>query len=222
MSIDKDLQQLLERLKTALGKRLVSVVLYGSAASEDTHSGFSDLNIFCLLEEVTSKELGAAEPVVRWWRGRGHPAPLLMSRQEAAQSADCFPIEFHDIAERRRVLQGEDFLASLPLDDRYYRAQVEHELRAKLIRLRQKAAGLLSEKHLLDRLMADSLSTFCVLARHALRLQGRPAPWTKRGLLAAFQEAFGAEPKAFTALLEMREGKGRPRDSTRWRCLSCT
>jgi hypothetical protein len=134
-----------------------------------------------------------------------------MSRQEALHSADCFPIEFHDIAERRRVLYGDDFFAALPLDDRYYRAQVEHELRAKLIRLRQKAAGLLSERHLLERLMADSLSTFCVLARHALRLQGRQAPWTKRGLLAAFLEAFGAEPRAFTALLEIREGKTRPR-----------
>jgi hypothetical protein len=50
-----------------------------------------------------------------------------------------------------------------------------------------------------------------VLARHARRLQCRQAPWTKRGLLAAFPEAFGAEPRAFTALLEIREGKGRPR-----------
>ena len=68
------------------------------------------------------------------------------------------------------------------MDDSFYRAQVEHELRAKLLRLRQKAAGMLSDADLLRRLLVDSLSTFCVLFRHALAAARRmTAPLQEAG-----------------------------------------
>ena len=44
-------------------------------------------------------------------------------------------------------------ISALVIDDSFYRAQVEHELRAKLLRLRQKAAGMLSDQDLLRRLL---------------------------------------------------------------------
>ena len=44
------------------------------------------------------------------------------------------------------MLWGEDVIASLDVDRRYYRAQVEHELRSKMLRLRQKASGVLSDR----------------------------------------------------------------------------
>ncbi len=47
--------------------------------------------------------------------------------------------------ERRRVLMGKDVVEKLPIDRSFYRAQVEHELRAKLLRLRQSAASVSSE-----------------------------------------------------------------------------
>ncbi len=64
-------------------------------------------------------------------------------------------------------------ISSLVVDDSFYRAQVEHDLRAKLLRLRQKASGMMSDADLLRRLLLDSVSTFCVLFRHALLLHGR-------------------------------------------------
>ena len=63
-----------------------------------------------------------------------------MSEDEVYNSADCFPIEFHDMKERRRVLYGLDVIADLKFDMRNYRTQVEHELRSKLLRLRQQGA----------------------------------------------------------------------------------
>lgn len=210
--MDKKLTQLIEKLKAAHGKKLVSVILYGSAAAGDAHRQYSDLNVFCVLEELTGKELAASEPIFRWWREQGHPSPLLMERAEVAASTDCFPIEFHDMSERREVLYGEDPIAGLLIDYAFYRAQVEHELRAKLLRLRQKAAGVLSNNELLTRLMLESVSTFCVLARHAVRLAGREAPWAKRAIAAAMAETFGIEPRTFTMLLDLREGKPHPRN----------
>ena len=209
---DKLLQQLVDKLKAAHGKSLVSVILYGSAAGGDHHASFSDLNVFCVLSSVGAKELAASEPIFHWWRELRHPSPLLMSVEEVRSSTDCFPIEFMDMRERRRVLHGADVVADLVIEDVFYRAQVEHELMAKLLRLRQKAAGVLSNTELLLRLMLDSVSTFCILGRHALRLAGLEAPWRKREIIAVCVQHFGLSGRPFHALLDHREGKTKARD----------
>jgi predicted nucleotidyltransferase len=208
---NKLLDQLTEKLKAALGERLHSVILYGSAAAGDVHGSFSDLNLLCVLDRVGPQELGKAEPVFRWWREKCQPSPLFLSEEEVRTSTDCFPIEFHDLAELRRVLYGEDVIAGLEIDDAFYRAQVEHELRAKMLRLRQKAAGILSDKDLVLRLMADSVSTFCVLARHVLRLAGGEAPRSKRAIVHAARDRFGIRCEAFDTVLDLREGTVKPR-----------
>src|SRR5579863_9057405 len=170
--IRQQLYELVERLQKAHSGRLVSVILYGSAASGDHHEKFSDLNVLCVLTEVTRTALDDSELVFKWWRAHGNPSPLLLSEEEVRTSTDCFPIEFHDMAERRRVLFGKDVIEGLVIDKIFYRAQIEHDLRAKLLRLRQKAAGVLADKPALLRLMIDSVSNFLVLARHALLVSG--------------------------------------------------
>src|SRR5262249_51844017 len=151
---------------------------------------FSDLNILCVLSEITPGELAQSEPIFRWWRDQGNPAPLLLSEHEVQTSTDCFPIEFHDMQRQHRLLHGKDVVSPLQVDNSFYRAQVEHELRAKLLRLRQKASGILSDKDLLRQLLADSLSTFCVLFRHALMLHGHEARMRKREVIAQAREVF--------------------------------
>jgi hypothetical protein len=211
-AMDDILNQLVKKLQKAYGDRLVSVVLYGSAVIGDHHQKFSDYNILCVLNRVTPAELGASEDIFRWWREKGSPSPLLLSEHEVQTCTDCFAIEFHDIKARHRVLHGRDVIAGLEVDDSFYRAQVEHELRAKLLRLRQKASGILSEKDMLRRLLADSLSTFCVLFRHALILTGNPLEGTKRDVITQSERVFGIDPLPFQKLLDLREEKIKPRE----------
>src|SRR6266849_6767334 len=206
------LNQLLEKLTKALGDRLVSVVLYGSAVTGDHHENFSDLNVLCVLQQVTSRELADAEPVFRWWREKENPAPLLLSEHEVQTCSDCFAIEFHDIKSQHRILQGKDVISNLVVDGAFYRAQVEHDLRAKLLRLRQKASGALLDPDVLRRLLADSLSTFCVLFRHALLLHGHEAKMKKREVIDQASKIFGVDAAPFERLLDLREDKIKPRD----------
>ena len=206
------ISELLEKLKKAYGERLVSVVLYGSAAADDHHARFSDYNILCVLDRITPAELGDSENIFRWWREQGNPAPLLLTEHEVATSTDCFAIEFKDMKSRHRLLHGKDVITPLEIDDTFYRAQVEHDLRAKLLRLRQKASGMLSDQDLLRRLMADSLSTFCVLFRHALHLAGADGAMKKRDVIAEAGRAFGFDTGPFEKLLDLREGRIKPRE----------
>ncbi|HVX66179.1 MAG TPA: nucleotidyltransferase domain-containing protein [Bryobacteraceae bacterium] len=210
--MERLLGQLVERLRKAYGERLTSVILYGSAAAGDYNGKFSDLNVLCVLRDITPRELEESTPVVRWWREQGNPSPLLMSEAEVKGSTDCFPIEFHDIRERHRVLHGTDVAVDLEIDRCFYRAQVEHELRAKLLRLRQKAAGLLGgDKDLLRTMLAESISTFCVLFRHALLLSGAEAKFEKREVIAQAREKFGIDAAPFETLLDLRQEKIKPR-----------
>jgi hypothetical protein len=211
--MERLLSELVEKLGKAHGEKLISVVLYGSGAVPDDRDALSDYNILCVLRQVTPDELRASEPVFRWWREMKNPAPVLLSLEEVRTSTDCFPIEFHDIRDRHRILFGEDVVSGIEIDDSFHRAQVEHELRAKMVRLRQKAGGMLSERDLLLRLMADSVSTFCVLFRHALELAGVAAVYDKREVVAAAREHFGIRTEPFDTLLDLRGEKLKPRNA---------
>ncbi len=206
------LDQLVEKLRNALGQDLVSVVLYGSAAVGDYHGKFSDYNVLCVLSRVAPVQLAATETVFRWWREKGNPAPLLLTEDEVRTSTDCFAIEFHDIKEHHRILFGADLVSSLAVDRCFYRAQVEHDLRARLLRVRQKSSGVLSDKDVLCRLLVDSVSTFCVLFRHALILHGVDAPARKRDIIERARERFSIDPAPFNALLDQREERSKPKE----------
>ncbi|HVO99342.1 MAG TPA: hypothetical protein VMT15_14825 [Bryobacteraceae bacterium] len=207
-----ELKELTARLEHAFQDRLVSVVLYGSAASVEPGK-YSDLNVLCVLKQITPRELGESEPIFRWWREHKHPAPLLMSEDEVHRSADCFPIEFHDMKDRRRMLYGPDVIADLHIDSKFYRAQVEYQLRSKLLRLRQQAAGILSDPVKLFTLCVDSVSTFCMLARHALILSGAHAKTERRAVIRQLGATLHMDVRPFEILLDVREDKsGDPGD----------
>jgi hypothetical protein len=210
--MDKELTQLVEKLQAAFGERLVSVVLYGSAASGDHQARFSDYNVLCVLTEIAPRELAASSDIFRWWREKGSPAPLLLTEHEVATSTDCFAIEFTDIQQHHKILHGKDVVTSMVVDRSFYRAQVEHDLRAKLLRLRQKAAGMLSDAGLLRRLLLDSVSTFCVLFRHALALHGSEAPARKRDVIQQASRQFAFDPLPFEKLLDVREDRIKTRE----------
>jgi predicted nucleotidyltransferase len=209
--MEDKLTELVSRLQAAHQNKLVSVILYGSAASGNHHEQFSDLNVLCVLAQVTPPELGASEPVFKWWRELGNPAPLLMSEIEIQTSTDCFPIEFHDMQERRRVLYGKDVINGLVIDRSFYRAQVEFDLRSKLLRLRQKAAAVLTDKPALLHLMLDSVSTFCVLARHALLLSGIETGFRKHDTVAKLRD-ISLDASALETLLDIRARHKKPGD----------
>lgn len=208
--MEKLLNELVERLKEAYGSDLVSVVLYGSAASGDQQGKFSDLNVICVLLQVGIAELRKVGKAIQWWIKQKQPAPLLISVEAVQNAHDVFPIEFLDIQQSHRVLYGEDLLAQIEVDRTNHRQQVEHELRSALLRLRQRYLIAHSNEKDVIQLMAKSLATIATLARHALILAGATAPAKKREALEAASTHFGLDPAPFRAVLGIREGTEKP------------
>ncbi len=61
------LEELVSKLELAFSGTLVSVVLYGSAAAPGQSDRFSDLNILCVLKDITparARKRGAHHEVV--------------------------------------------------------------------------------------------------------------------------------------------------------------
>jgi len=71
--MERILKELVDRLTKTYQGRLVSVILYGSAAVGDHNGRFSDINVFCVLKQMTPRELGESETIFRWWREKGNP-----------------------------------------------------------------------------------------------------------------------------------------------------
>lgn len=210
--MDRHLAYLVNRLTGTFGDRLVSVILYGSAAGGNHHGKYSDLNVFCVLTRITPQELSDSEAIFHWWRELGNPAPLLMTEEETRRATDSFPIEFQDMKERRKVLHGKDIIEQLTIDRSFYRAQLEHDLRVKLLRLRQQATGVLSDRDALLKLCIESISTFCVLGRHALRIGGFDVKYGKREVVQTLERHLTADLQPFHTILDIREEKTAPQE----------
>ena len=205
--MEAKLKQLIERLNAAAADNLKSVVLYGSAVTGEFVAQHSDLNVLCLVERAGAPELEALHDVAEWWTRAGNPAPLVFTLEELHRSADVFAIELLDMKLRHRILLGDDFLAAFEVPLVFHRLQVERELRTDWLRLRQAilAAPQKRKDHLA--IMLASVSTFCALFRHALFALGQPMPETKRQAVDALASITGADPSAFHATLDLREGK---------------
>ncbi len=211
MIAEKQINEFIRRLRTASGENLQSVVLYGSAADGEFHPDFSNINLLCILREISFAQLTAIAPAVEWWARQKHHPPLLLTRDELERSTDVFSIEFLDMQQRHRLLFGDDVLSSLPIPMHLHRAQLEYELREKLILLRGRLLIAAGNKKRLWGLLLSSLSAFTTLFRHALIALGDTPPRAKRDAIQALAARIPFDPSAFLQLLDIRERKAEAR-----------
>jgi hypothetical protein len=212
MKVEEHLTELATRLKTAAGSNLLSVILYGSAATDEFHPKHSDLNVLCIMGDLSKGELSKLHAPSTWWAKKGHPAPLFFTLDELHHSADIFAIELLDIKAARRVLYGEDVIASLHVPMDLHRLHVERELRNNTLRLRQYYVMHAAHSRKTLQLMLSSISTFVALFRHALIALGEEPPPTKRATVDRTGSVLGFDPSPFHIVLDIREGRKRERE----------
>lgn len=197
------------RARAALGENLESLILYGSAASGDYHPEFSDVNLLCLLRDASYEKLRTLSPIVKWWQRQNEPAPLIMTKDELLRSAEVFTIELLDMSQHRRVLWGNDPIQDLQIPMRRHRAQVEYELREKLILLRQQLLLAGNSERRIRELLVQSVTSFTTLFRHALITLGEGGQATRREVIKRLSSRAGFDPSAIEQVLDVREHEAK-------------
>ena len=133
------LDDLVAQLRAAYGDGLRSVVLYGSAATDERVAERADHNVLVIVDALPLERLRAAAATARAWREAGNTPMMTLTSAEWRGSADVFPMEVADITERHRVLHGESPVTGVVVKPEHLRHQLEFEARGKLLHLRQQA-----------------------------------------------------------------------------------
>ena len=202
---ESKLQELVTRLQQACGENLLSVVLYGSAAREDFHEQFSDVNVLVVLRHLQPDSFAAISAVLRWWsREEKLRPPMIMTLEELRESADVFAIELLDIQRSHKTLFGQDVTAAIDVPMNLHRIEVEHELRTTLLRLRHHLLLSPDNEDELRAVLAKSITSVLTLFRHALIALGEDPPQAKPQLLERASEVFGFEVQPLRSILELR------------------
>lgn len=201
-----------EKLKEVLEDRLVSVILYGSAATGDRSEKYSDYNVLVVCTRLGQSELDAIEPMTRSWAKAGNPPPLMFTKERILQSSDVFPIELMDIKESHRILFGEDVLKALPVNQTNLRFQLEHELKGKLIQLRESYLLTGGKDREILELMIRSLSTFQVLLRAMVRFFDVNVPQKKADAVESLSKHVSFDLSVFETLQKLKDGRLKAKD----------
>jgi|SRR5581483_11471649 len=212
MDREKQIAEFTARLQQAGGPNLLCAILYGSAAADDFHEGSSDLNVLCVLLDASAEKLERLSPPITWWVKQRNPPPVILAAGELARDAEMFPIEMLDIQRRHRLLSGEGVIARLQVPMDLHRIQLEHELRVKLQLLRQRYAAVAGNQRRAVDLMANSLSGFVTLFRHALIAIGTEPPPDRIHMIRAVARRAGFDEMPFNHLFQLRRHEKRPQD----------
>ena len=157
--------------ESIFGSNLLSIYLYGSGARGEYVQGKSDINFLVVIKSEGLKFLSGVWDHLDNWEKRGISAPLILTESYLSSSLDTFPLEFHNMKEANELIFGEDLLENIIINDNDLRIQVEHELKAKLLSLRQGFMQTKGNRNELIDLISLSLPTFSAIFNGTLYLK---------------------------------------------------
>ncbi len=204
--MDKNVIKFSEQIQKALGDKLKSFVVYGSAATGEVYK-HSDFNTLLVLDSIDTAALKAISKPVDAWVKKGQPVPLIFTLDSMLASQDVFPIEFLDIKENHEVLSGTDYFKDMNIDAANLRLEIERELKSKLIRLRQSFILTKGNSGKVKVLLVRSLSTFLALLKGIIRLYGKAAPSKKSDIIDAAPAELKLNGELFKRILSVKEQK---------------
>ena len=208
--VAEPLGRYVRQLTSALGDRLVSLVLYGGLARGRYRPGVSDVNIAVVLREVTAQALEAAAPILRdAWR-EIRVEPMILAASEVPGAARAFSTKMLDIQKHHVVLFGQDIFHGLRVDPEEVRFRTEQELRNLAMRLRRRFVALYGDDGSLVEVLFESAVALRANLIAMLDLAGEPPPAdeTSAHVFAAAAPRFGLDAEALSRLAEIRAIRG--------------
>ncbi len=205
---NKNIDKFVQNLNEIFPDQIESVILYGSAVTEDFQSKKSDLNLLVVLKEQAMTQLNKIRKYYASWNKMKIEDPLFLTKHYIDASLDVFPIEFLNMQKAYYVIKGEDILAPLAFDHKYLRMQCERELKGKLLQLRQGYIQTMGKKKLMKALVSQSVTTVTSIFTALLYLKKCGIPKTKDEIiLSACKEFSEIEESFFIKLLDIKKNK---------------
>ncbi len=189
-AIREPLTRFVQHVQTALGDRLQSVTVVGSALTDDFQPGVSDINTVVLLDEHSLAALNAVVSLAKSLRRSRLSAPLLMTASYIERSRDVFGIEFLDLQLTHETILGDDPFVGIQIDKPDVRLQCERELKATLVRLRQGWIAAAGDKGLVRDILVSTVKGLAPLLRAMLWLQDAERPTTMAATLREAADRF--------------------------------
>jgi hypothetical protein len=140
-----------------------------------------------------------------------NPPPLVMSVDEWRRSADVWAIELADIQDANIRLSGADPFEGITIRPEDLRLQCERELKGKQIQLRERYLLLADDPNELADVVTRSFSTFLVLFRTVLRLNGEPGVRDAETVVRRVADQAGFSPGPLLEIHRARAGGGKLR-----------
>lgn len=194
----------LKGLKSIFARDLISVILYGSAASGEFVEKRSNLNLLVVLKNSGLENLKTASGVVNKSRLIN---PLFLTERYIASSTDIFPIEFLDMKENHEVLYGKDVLKDIVVETVNLRFQCEQELKAKLIGIKHFYLKINKDQRALGKFLLESFTPVLHVLRNVLRLKGKKPAYQKKDLLKDLAAEFEINLHSWETILAAKQNE---------------
>ncbi|MCH9015018.1 MAG: hypothetical protein IH877_04940 [Gemmatimonadetes bacterium] len=199
-------EKLAQELESCLGDNLRSLLLFGTALRGGFAPAHQDLNVLIILDDASTAALRPIQPALSAWAKKRNPVPLIFSEAGWKASTDVFPIEIEDMREAHRLIKGDDPFEELTTTRADLRQELEREVRGKLLQLRAEYATRAPDGKALTMLLIDSASTFFVLMRALVRLDGGEPAKDPAGLVEQASEIADLDKTAFEWVIQKISG----------------
>jgi predicted nucleotidyltransferase len=205
-NIEETSSSFMQEIKEIFNKDLISIILFGSAVTDDYIPKKSDLNFLIVLDSKGIQKINRAQKRINKWLKKKISPPLFLTKDYILSSLDSFPIEFLNMQSAYQVIFGKDTLSTLKLNKKDIRLQCERELKSKLLHLRQGYILTRGKAKALRGLIQKSIVTFTSIFKALLYLRGKEIPGTKKEvMITTCQEFQEIEESFFLNLLSIRE-----------------
>jgi hypothetical protein len=196
----------LEPVRAALGSEFLAAYVTGSALNQGFDQRRSRVNVLVVSRSLNLDVLDTVRQKLPEDRKPPHFHPLFVTPRQIEKSLDVFPIEWIDIQESHLLIEGHDVLGGIEVPRGNLRRQLEHELRGKLVTLRQ--AYLANAKHPeeLGAVLHAAASSFATLCRTLLRLRGESPPADTPKVIERVADVFGLSAEGLLAAHLVRYG----------------
>lgn len=192
------LNNLSQSLRDIYHDELVSLILYGSAASGEFIDKHSNLNLVAVLKNTDLEILEKVSKLICKYKMIN---VLFLTKDYIFSSIDVFPIEFLDMQDNYYVIYGNDILKDIHIDIRNLRFQCEQELKGKLLKLKQMYLASCGNEGALRGFLFLSFTSILHVLRNVLRLKGKKPPYLKQDVIKEISSEFQIDNESWQKIL---------------------